>query len=88
MEYVQNLLKRRKAAAELELKNLTGVSKVYVELREKRHQEISQIGDALLVLSGVVGRSEQLFCYHEGKYTLKSDGNCCKCHLPSDPKAK
>lgn len=39
-------------------------------------------------LAVVVGQSEQLFCHHEGKYTLKSDGNCCKCHLPPDPKAK
>jgi len=36
----------------------------------------------------VPGRSEQLFCHHEGKYTLRRDGNCCKCHLPPDPKAK
>ena len=41
-----------------------------------------------LRIHDVVGRSEQLFCHHEGKYTLKSDGNCCKCHLPPDPKAK
>lgn len=44
------------------MKNLTGVSKVYVELREKRHQEIRQIEQALLVLSDVVGQSEQLVC--------------------------
>lgn len=42
----------------------------------------------ILRLFSVVGRSEQLFCHHEGKYTLKSDGNCCKCHLPPKPKAK
>jgi hypothetical protein len=41
-----------------------------------------------LRIHDVVGQSEQLFCHHEGKYTLKSDGNCCKCHLPPVPKAK
>ena len=44
--------------------------------------------DQALSLGAVVGQSEQLFCHHEGKYTLKSDGNCCKCHLPPNPKAK
>lgn len=39
-------------------------------------------------IPAVVERSEQLFCHHEGKYTLKSDGNCCKCHLPLKPQAK
>ena len=32
--------------------------------------------------------SEQLFCYHEGSYTLNKDGTCCKCHRPPKPKAK
>ena len=41
-----------------------------------------------LRIHDVVGRSEQLFCHHEGKYTLKSDGNCCKCHLPPKSAAK
>lgn len=41
-----------------------------------------------LRIHDVVGRSEQLFCHHEGKYTLKTDGNCCKCHLPPKPQAK
>ena len=41
-----------------------------------------------LRLHNVVGQSEQLFCHHEGKYTLKPDGNCCKCHLPPKLKAK
>ncbi len=39
-------------------------------------------------LANVVGQSEQLFCHHEGRYSLKSDGNCCKCHLPPKPTAK
>ena len=33
-----------------------------------------------LALCSVVGQSEQLFCYHEGSYTLNEDGACCKCH--------
>ena len=41
-----------------------------------------------LRLHNVVGRSEQLFCYHEGSYTLNEDGTCCKCHRPLKPKAK
>ena len=32
--------------------------------------------------------SEQLFCYHEGSYTLNEDGTCCKCHRLPKPKAK
>jgi hypothetical protein len=39
-------------------------------------------------IPNVVEQSEKLFCHHEGKYTLKSDGNCCKCHLPPKPQAK
>ena len=38
-----------------------------------------------LAIPVVVGQSEQLFCHHEGKYTLKSDGTCCKCNLPLKP---
>jgi hypothetical protein len=36
----------------------------------------------------VVQQSEQLFCYHEGSYTLNEDGTCCKCHRLPKPKAK
>ena len=25
---------------------------------------------------------EKLYCHHNGKYTLKEDVTCCKCHLP------
>jgi hypothetical protein len=39
----------------------------------------------ILRLLAVSKQSEQLFCHHEGKYTLKSDGNCCKCNLPPKP---
>ena len=28
---------------------------------------------------------EQLYCHHEGKYTLREDGTCCKCGLPLKP---
>ena len=41
-----------------------------------------------LPIHNVVGRSEQLFCYHEGSYTLNKDGTCCKCHRPPKPQAK
>lgn len=53
----------------------------------KRISELEAENQALLQ-PPVVGQSEQLFCHHEGKYTLKSDGNCCKCHLPPNPKVK
>jgi hypothetical protein len=59
---------------------INGVHLEYINWLEKRIEALS-LGD-------VVGQSEQLFCHHEGKYTLKSDGNCCKCHLPPVPKAK
>jgi hypothetical protein len=28
----------------------------------------------------VVVEEKELFCHHEGSYTLKEDGTCCKCH--------
>jgi len=55
-------------------------------------EDIMQLVDAhvkeQLRLHSVVGQSEQLFCYHEGSYTLNEDGTCCKCHRPPKPKAK
>ncbi len=42
----------------------------------------------LLTIPVVVQQSEQLFCYHEGSYTLNEDGTCCKCHRLPKPKAK
>ena len=33
-------------------------------------------------LSEKQSKTEQLYCHHNGKYTLKKDGTCCKCHLP------
>ena len=42
----------------------------------------------LLRLLDVVQQSEQLFCYHEGSYTLNEDGTCCKCNRPPKPKEK
>ena len=41
-----------------------------------------------LTLTDVVRQSKQLFCYHEGSYTLNEDGTCCKCHRLPKPKAK
>ena len=51
-------------------------------------QDLLEAVRKVLRIHDVVGRSEQLFCHHEGKYTLKSDGNCCKCHLPPKSAAK
>jgi hypothetical protein len=59
---------------------INGVHLEYINWLEKRIEALS-LGD-------VVGRSEQLFCYHEGSYTLNEDGTCCKCHRPLKPKAK
>ena len=42
----------------------------------------------LFFIPVVVQQSEQLFCYHEGSYTLNEDGTCCKCHRLPKPKAK
>jgi acetyl-CoA carboxylase carboxyl transferase subunit alpha len=41
-----------------------------------------------LTIHSVVPQSEQLFCYHEGSYTLNEDGTCCKCHRLPKPKTK
>jgi len=61
------------------------------EINERlQNEEITpeQARKELLILFDVVQQSEQLFCYHEGSYTLNEDGTCCKCHRLPNPKAK
>jgi hypothetical protein len=60
------------------------------EINERlQNEEITheQARKELLILFDVVQKSEQLFCYHEGSYTLNEDGTCCKCHRLPKPKA-
>lgn len=59
-------------------------------LLQSEMDEIIQLSKGVVIkydsISDVVGRSEQLFCHHKGKYTLTKEGVCCKCRRP--PKAK
>ena len=55
MNYVEKLLKGRKAGAELELSHCDPENPDYDEPRAKRIDEIKQIEKALLILHGVSG---------------------------------
>ena len=63
---------------------------LYQVLQQVQNKEISieKARELICVLFDVVQQSEQLFCYHEGSYTLNEDGTCCKCHRLPNPKAK
>tara|TARA_R110000782_G_scaffold85530_1_gene166236 strand:- start:1019 stop:1255 length:237 start_codon:yes stop_codon:yes gene_type:complete len=39
---------------------------------------IKQIEQVLAIPN--IKEEKELFCHHEGSYTLKEDGTCCKCH--------
>ena len=61
----------------------TNYKKLITAIEEWHESEVKK-----LPIHNVVGLSEQLFCYHEGSYTLNEDGTCCKCHRLPKPKAK
>lgn len=63
MNKVINYLGLRKVAINLQLDKLPADVDQYVaEVGAELEEELRQIDQALLVLSNVVGRSEQLFC--------------------------
>jgi len=64
MNYVEKLLKGRKAGAELELSHCDPENPDYDEPRAKRIEEINQIEKALLVLHSVSKQRELLLAYH------------------------
>ena len=55
---------------------------------EERLIEFKNIKAAINYTHSCKSDSEQLFCYHEGSYTLNNDGTCCKCHRLPNLKAK
>tara|TARA_R110000796_G_scaffold194318_1_gene310676 strand:+ start:259 stop:516 length:258 start_codon:yes stop_codon:yes gene_type:complete len=72
---------------------LNGTTAIRIMKCLKEHEpeiwhELKETIKQKLPIPDVVGQSEQLFCHHEGSYTLKKDGTCCKCHRLPKPKAK
>lgn len=84
MKKVINYLGLRKVAINLQLDELPADVDQYVaEVGAELEEELRQIDQALLVLSNVVGRSEQLICHHCNKYKrLQGNGmihQLCEC---------
>ena len=56
------------------------------------HDELT---DEDFIINGLFKRIDELekqlishsdeYCHHNGKYTLRDDGTCCKCHKPPRP---
>lgn len=77
MEYVEQLLKRRKEAARLELDYCEEKNEHFDSARNKLRDEISQIDESLLILSNVSG------CIHPYEFVerdiITEITHCTKC---------